>query len=200
MKKVTRRMIDAMKAHDPQIKNVREFIGTLDGQNVVCYNQYASGSGSRSHVGLITGSAAGDSSHLWHGHWSFLRESCTSWTELKGVYEVVAGNEAAPKPRPIVSLSGIQQAFKAGTGADPNLDIGDNDIQQIQRAINARVNDDLAITGVAGPQTRRKYAILQCRLARLPERRAWPNKNYHPDADGIPGRESLKWLGFDVRP
>lgn len=105
----------------------------------------------------------------------------------------------APKAKLIVSLRAVQAAFRKGAGADPALDIGDNDIEQVQQALNKRFRADLAITGVAGGRTRHKYAVLQCKLLSVAESHAWPTPGYLPDANGIPGRASLEWLGFDVR-
>ena len=205
MRLVTRRMVNAFKREDPRVRSCREFIGTLDSEEVIIWNQYLSGSGTRSRKGLIVPKQTAQMrTHLWHGHWSWLRRDCTTWADIKGVYEVVVGiadgDERPAAARPAVDLSDVQRAFKRGLKADTTTGVGDNDIQQIQRAINDRLNWDLAINGRPGPKTRRGMAILQCRLARLDPKRAWDNANFHPDADGIPGQQSLKWLGFDVRP
>jgi hypothetical protein len=96
----------------------------------------------------------------------------------------------AIKPGGTVDLSGVVAAFKASERADPSQNEGDNDIQQIQKALNHYLDSKLATDGVAGPATRGVYATYQARLYGV--------RRWSPQADGIPGSESLAKLGFKV--
>ena len=97
MKLVTGRVVDACKNNDPRVYALREVIGTLDGQNVCGYNRVATGSGTRSKVGFVA-TGFGDTSHLWHNHFSILRKYATDSVALKALGAVVVG---LPLPDPI---------------------------------------------------------------------------------------------------
>lgn len=94
MRLITRRYIDACTPdkngdYDSRIEATREGIGTLDSQNVMVYNRYASGSGSRSQTGKLPG--ASDSSHLWHWHGSIFTDYATDEDRMLQLAEVLCG-------------------------------------------------------------------------------------------------------------
>jgi hypothetical protein len=193
----------AAQAKDPRLACVREFIGTTDGTNVQGWNFVASGSGSRSKVGWHA-SGYSDDSHLWHLHTSFLREFSNDATAARGVAEVIAGVPAgtftglAPKPTPAptpvvpvalpsrVNLTVVAQAMRiAGDGGD--------DGEALQLRLN-HAGASLKVDGWLGTESRTAMARYQA--VTFDAAPAWPAANYHTDADGIPGRESLTRLGF----
>lgn len=89
----------------------------------------------------------------------------------------------------VVDLSGLQTAFKTG-GKSPAADnAGDNDVQQVQRALNHYLDSKLLVDGIAGPTTKGVYATYQARKYGI--------KIWSTDANGIPGAASLK--GLDLR-
>src|SRR5215216_5935771 len=73
MRLVTARVVDACQQNDPRVYALREIIGTYDGVNVCGYNRVATGTGSRSKIGFVA-TGFGADSHLWHNHFSILRE------------------------------------------------------------------------------------------------------------------------------
>ncbi len=82
MKVITRRVIEAMQAHDPRVANLREFAGTLDGSHVVTYDQ------SRNAF-----KTPFDSSHLDHGHGSIYRSKTRA--DHSGIVAVMLGEDMA---------------------------------------------------------------------------------------------------------
>jgi hypothetical protein len=94
----------------------------------------------------------------------------------------------ALRPDGTVDLSGVQAAFKSGKPPTAAQNEGDNDIHQIQRALNHFLDSKLTVDGVPGPATKGVYETYQARLYGIPKS--------HPDADGIPGKDSLGKLGF----
>jgi hypothetical protein len=99
MRLVTGRMVEACADSDPRVYALREIIGTIDGKNVCGYNRVASGSGTRSKVGFVASGFA-DSSHLWHNHFSILREYADDVAACKAIGAVVTG---LPLPPPGLS-------------------------------------------------------------------------------------------------
>jgi hypothetical protein len=101
--------------------------------------------------------------------------------------------ESYLKNRPVggtVDLSGLQTAFKTG-GKSPAADnSGDNDVQQVQRALNHYLDSKLAVDGIAGPTTKGVYATYQARKYGVAK--------WSADANGIPGKASLQGLAFTV--
>lgn len=78
MMRLTRRMRGAVQLHDRRLSCVREFYGTLDGETVYGWD-------------LATNTAStSDSSHLWHLHLSFYRETVGRPQLLAGVADVLA--------------------------------------------------------------------------------------------------------------
>jgi hypothetical protein len=92
------------------------------------------------------------------------------------------------KPSGTVDLSGLVAAFHAGAAADPAQDEGDNDVQQVQTALNHYLDSKLALDGIAGPATRGVYSTYQSRVYGVAK--------MSPSADGIPGVDSLYKLGL----
>jgi hypothetical protein len=93
MRKMTTRLMNACKANhanpasEPRIECLREFQGTLDGRRVIGWNRYATGDGSRSNVGYITGS----NSHLWHIHAALFRDYADDKEAIAGLIEILLG-------------------------------------------------------------------------------------------------------------
>lgn len=97
MRLVTTRLVNACKEKDPRVECVREVIGSYDGNAVVTYNRYATGSGTRSRVGLFYGIS--DNSHRWHVHISFFRDYANDEAAMQGVADVITGvKTSTPKP------------------------------------------------------------------------------------------------------
>jgi hypothetical protein len=90
MRVVTGRMVEACKANDPRISALREVIGSLDGKNVCGYNRVATGIGTRSKVGFVA-SGFSDGSHLWHVHFSVLRQFANDTAAVKAIGAVATG-------------------------------------------------------------------------------------------------------------
>lgn len=88
------------------------------------------------------------------------------------------------RPSGNVDLSGLVSAFQTGD------QMADNDVEQVQAALNHFLDSKLAVDGIAGPATKGVYETYQSRLYGIPKD--------HPGADGIPGRDSLTKLGFTV--
>lgn len=78
----TRRLLAAAKAHDVRLRALREFCGTLDGQNTYPWDL----SSNRSE-----GVNTWDDSHLWHIHLSFYREFADDAAALAPIADVFAG-------------------------------------------------------------------------------------------------------------
>jgi hypothetical protein len=104
MKRVTKRLMDACLTKDPRINCIREFLGTLNGTSVTGYNRIATGSGSRSRIGVISG----DSSHLWHVHVSGLRAFVNDEQAWLGVAHVMAGVPLQPPVVPTILIDGVE--------------------------------------------------------------------------------------------
>jgi len=107
MKLITQRVVDACKANDPRLYALREIIGTVDGVNVCGYNRVASGSGSRSRVGFVA-SGFGDSSHLWHNHFSILRKYADDVEACKALGAVITGLPLPPPVVPKIIINGTE--------------------------------------------------------------------------------------------
>jgi hypothetical protein len=85
----TKRLDVAARARDPRlyidgVPVLREFIGTLDGETVYCYDLQAR----RVYLDRAL-------SHLWHRHDSITRKFCGDWSALAGVASVVVGESLA---------------------------------------------------------------------------------------------------------
>lgn len=107
MKLVTSRMIDACQLNDPRIHALREIIGTLDGRNVCGYNRIASGSGTRSKIGFVATGFA-DPSHLWHNHFSILRQYADDIVACKAIGAVATGLPLPPPVAPKIIINGVE--------------------------------------------------------------------------------------------
>lgn len=79
MIEVTGRLMRAMRDQDPRVSNLREFYGTLDGDNVTGWD---------ARYGRTVSS---DDSHLWHIHLSFWRGRAGN--DHSGVLAVLTGEE-----------------------------------------------------------------------------------------------------------
>lgn len=79
MIEVTGRLMRAMRDQDPRVSNLREFYGTLDGDNVTGWD---------ARYGRTVSS---DDSHLWHIHLSFWRGRAGN--DHSGVLAVLLGEE-----------------------------------------------------------------------------------------------------------
>ena len=84
-----------------------------------------------------------------------------------------------------IDLSSVILAFKAEKTIP-----GSNDITQIQSRLNLYTGSELAVDGVPGDATRGVYETYQARLYNV--------SKDHPDADGIPGLDSLVVIGLKV--
>ena len=89
MQTVTRRLLHAAKNHDPRMRAVREFCGTLNGTQTYPWD-VANGNHSE-------GVGSWDDSHLWHVHTSFLRDHSYSAKALLDFADVFAGVPAPPR-------------------------------------------------------------------------------------------------------
>ena len=100
--------------------------------------------------------------------------------------------ESYQKVRPSgkVDLSGLVTAFKSGGKSPAGDNEGDNDVQQVQAALNHYTGSKLSVDGIAGPATKSVYATYQARKYGVATGTA--------TANGIPGESSLKGLGFTV--
>ncbi|MFG3340520.1 hypothetical protein [Glycomyces sp. NPDC048151] len=83
MRTLTRRLADAVRADDPRLEGLREFFGTLDGDEVY----------GRSRLGPDTAwyASSADDSHLWHIHLSFFTPFADDWSALAGIVSVLIG-------------------------------------------------------------------------------------------------------------
>lgn len=109
--------------------------------------------------------------------------------------------ESAPTPaagKPRISLKAVVAGFRAAGSGDPVPEV-----KAVQKKL--RVSAD----GYAGPKTRRAMALYQVRISADPKPTPWPDNGWDAgdgttdgkgDADGIPGRESLSRMGFEVFP
>jgi hypothetical protein len=94
------------------------------------------------------------------------------------------------RPSGKVDLSGLVAAFKVGKPTALSQNAGDNDVQQVQRALNHFLDSKLLIDGIPGSSTKGVYATYQARLYGVPK--------WSPDANSIPGPDSLHRLGLTV--
>lgn len=98
MKQTTGRLINAMKAKDPRVAQVREVFGTLDGVSVAGWD-------------AATGKpTSADSSHLWHLHISFYRSRANY--DHSGVLQVLTGGGSMSDYTPLgppesVKINGV---------------------------------------------------------------------------------------------
>lgn len=101
----TARMIKACQADDPRLKALREVLGTVNGTAVSGYNRVATGSGSRSKVGLVSA----DRSHLWHMHFSILRKYADDIAACKAIGAVFLALPL-PEPEPVgqIIINGVE--------------------------------------------------------------------------------------------
>jgi hypothetical protein len=92
MIKGSKRLLAACKDDDPRLYGMREFIGTIDGKNVIAFNRYGDGhGGSRDQSGVLHGDIAGDGGHLWHVHLSIFTVYATSHLAMKALTSVLLG-------------------------------------------------------------------------------------------------------------
>lgn len=80
----TGRLVAAVKANDPRLFGIREFIGTTDTNNVVCYIKDDEDGPWRFDGGR-------DSSHLWHIHISIFTYYVNNMLAMSGLLSVMAG-------------------------------------------------------------------------------------------------------------
>jgi hypothetical protein len=90
-----------------------------------------------------------------------------------------------------IYLTETRRAFKTSTRI-PASSRAFNDVAQIQSRLNLYTGSSLAVDGYPGPATIGVYETYQARLYSV--------SKSHPDADGIPGFDSLTRLGFTVIP
>jgi len=107
LKLVTGRMVDACKANDLRVYALREIIGTYDGVNVCGYNRVATGTGSRSKIGFVA-TGFGADSHLWHNHFSILREYADDIAACKAIGAVATGLPLPPPVVPKIIINGVE--------------------------------------------------------------------------------------------
>lgn len=96
----------------------------------------------------------------------------------------------APVVKPVVSVKAVQAALKVGA------DVGKTGMI-VQSALNAATGSKLTADGELGANSRAVAAGFQADIARLDVSKAWSARNrsgFHPDADGILGKESLTKL------
>jgi hypothetical protein len=110
--------------------------------------------------------------------------------ESSGFINRTWGGYRKIRPSGNVDLSGTVGAFKTGKPPSNTQNEGDNDIQQIQRALNHFLDSKLVVDGIPGSVTKGVYATYQSRLYGVAKGTA--------DANGIPGPDSLSRLGFNV--
>ena len=82
MRTLTQRLLDAARARDPRVAELREFAGTLDGKNVVTYD-----------LTTMSFKAPFDSTHLDHLHGSIFRGMAAS--DHGGIVSVLLGASMA---------------------------------------------------------------------------------------------------------
>lgn len=200
MRKATQRLQDATDRRDPRLwGKIREWFGSLDGKRVVGYSLYRKRK------------ATADKTHLWHVHISGHRKYADDAKVWLGIAEVLCGLPAGaftsppPAARPVptnspvtpgisVDLAGVQRSFREGRAATLALR---QDVEQIQIALAWFTKTKVKKDGIPGRETRGMVAQAQAEISEtriLP----WPIKGHHPDADGIPGKQLLTKLGFEV--
>ena len=92
MIKCGKRLLEACVEGDPRVYGMREFIGTINGRNVIAYNREGDGQGgSRSTAGIKHDEEAGAVSHLWHTHISFYTIYATSSLATLALTEILLG-------------------------------------------------------------------------------------------------------------
>lgn len=84
MMKRTGYLVAAVKANDPRLRCLREFIGTLDTKNVTCYIKDSEGGAWRFDSGR-------DTSHLWHIHISIFTSHVDIQANINAVVSVLKG-------------------------------------------------------------------------------------------------------------
>ncbi len=80
MAKLTQRLIDLTYAADPRIQVLREFLGTLDGVNVVGCD-----------VRGMYDITSEDTTHTWHEHISIFRRWAGDWAAMDAVADAIIG-------------------------------------------------------------------------------------------------------------
>lgn len=199
--RICRRLMKASVAKDPRlVSTIREWFGSFDGNGVDGWSLF------RNRF------ATSDDSHEWHLHVSGWRAYADDEKRWLGVIEVMLGLRAgaltepaksatasakeAPARFPLqISLAAIQKAVREGGTL-----LAGEDGSQLQNRLNQEMGTKLVADGALGRNTRIVMASAQAKLGGDPVADAWPNPGYNPDYDGIPGRESLTWLGFSVQP
>lgn len=97
---VTRRLLRAAKANDPRMAAVREFCGTLDGNNTYPWDL---------HGNVSEGINSWDDSHLWHVHVSFYRDA--SEAQMRLLLDVLCGKPASIIDKGRGTSSGVVKAL-----------------------------------------------------------------------------------------
>ena len=101
MSLATQRLMAAVSTGDPRTAAVREFYGTIDGRNVVGWDQW-------------WGSAAtSDETHLWHVHLSIYRQWCNDAAVLLPIADVMNGAAGGPA-MPALTLTEVGMFLVAG--------------------------------------------------------------------------------------
>lgn len=86
MIKRSKYMQAACLANDPRVRYLREWIGTVDGVNVICYIH-------DSPDGPWRRDDSRDATHLWHWHGSWFTLYATDVNAARDVFEVIAGED-----------------------------------------------------------------------------------------------------------
>lgn len=179
MKRHTARMIKACQDNDPRLKALREVLGTVNGTTVTGYNRVATGSGSRSKVGLVSA----DSSHLWHMHFSILRKYADDIAACKNIGAVFLGLPLPVPTLPKIIINGkeyddLTTVSVAGVNLARDTGVFSRHVYYVQRWLGKTFPTDppssIALTGREG---------------------YWDART---QAEFNDFRESLGWTGADV--
>lgn len=218
MRKLTARLVAAMKAEDPRIVGkLREFGGTVDSRNVTAYRV-------EDQVFIRF-----DKTHLWHIHLSVFREFCNDVGVCQGIAEVLLGISSSPYLWDGVSFPGSAMFYIGAegpwvtylgerliahgwtgytTGAGPTFTEKDQAavlwFQEAQGWTGANA------TGIPGPETWRRLSLIPSFPPPVshPELYPEPTTKIVYEEKLVPGQSNsdsiwhiqnaLKLLGFDV--
>jgi hypothetical protein len=140
IKKYTGRLVRAADRNDPRMRPVRDFYGTVDGNNV---------------IGRIRDNdtenyrwSSSDTSHLWHIHISFWAAFVNNWVVLSGVLSVLRGESLSEWKR-----GGTMIGLTIGDSGEP--------VKGLQSALNRAGFNPGTVDGDYGPNT--ADALLDCR-------------------------------------
>lgn len=149
METVTARLMTAMKGHDPRVKALREFFGTLNGSDVTGWDQR---SPTTPYDDCATTS---DDSHLWHVHLSIYREFANDANALAPIADVIAGVQLDEEEIPV-----DQATFNKLMHGWASSNDGKADIQRAVLEIEVgKPGDDKAAPQSVGTLLRRLRAL-----------------------------------------